>query len=612
MHGTAIKGGLRQSASEFALSPTPHHNPVLAKVLGGFATLTAGLDYAARGVTGFNFYSSRGQLEHVLPYRELRLKALATARKLLSAGLKRGERVAVVAETSPDFMAVFFGCQYAGLVPCPMPYSMYIGGKNAYVSRIAGMLKTARARAVILPEDLVSHISEAARLADTAIVKTFEELAAMPESIEKLKPFDVDEVAYIQYSSGSTSSPKGVLITQKAIVANTRGILRDGLKVTGEDRAFSWLPLYHDMGLVGFCLSPMMGQVTVDYLSTTSFARRPALWLKLMSENRSTIAYSPSFGFDLAARRINGEAVTLDLTSWRVAGIGGDMVRADILNDFAEKLSVAGFDAKAFTPSYGMAESTLAITFADLSKPVKIDTVDRLHYKLAQRAVPASEQLKQSPERVRSFVVCGKPIAGHEIAIRDDAGQDLGDREIGHILFKGPSLMAGYFDNSEATQAVMTADGYMDTGDMGYWLDGEIVITGRAKDLILHNGRNIWPQDIEWAAEQIEPLRSGDAAAFAVEGEDGDDDVVVLVHCRLADATEMEELRRKVAAVVHQTAGIECAVVLVAPKSLPFTSSGKLSRAGAKDGYLTGDIAEISPLARLPCSLDETRLQAAQ
>jgi len=172
--------------------------------------------------------------------------------------------------------------------------------------------------------------------------------------------------------------------------------------------------------------------------------------------------------------------------------------------------------------------------------------------------------------------------------------------------------MDGYFENAEATQAIMTADGYMDTGDMGYWLDGEIVITGRAKDLILHNGRNIWPQDIEWAAEQIEPLRNGDAAAFAVEGEDGEDDVVVLVHCRLADAVEMEDLRRKVAAVVHQTAGIECAVILVAPKSLPFTSSGKLSRAGAKDGYLTGDIAEISPLARLPRSLDETRLAAAQ
>ncbi|MGE4250070.1 MAG: fatty acyl-AMP ligase [Parvibaculaceae bacterium] len=613
MHGTIAKGGLRHGETEFAPKPTPHRNPVLAKVLGGFATLTAGLDYAARGVTGFNFYSPRGQLEHVLPYRELRVRALKTARKLLATGLKRGERVAVVAETSPDFMAVFFGCQYAGLVPCPMPYSMYIGGRDAYVSRIAGMLKTAGASAVILPNDLASHINEAAEIAGTGIVKTFDELEAQPESIEKLRPFEVDDVAYIQYSSGSTSSPKGVLITQKAIVANTRGILRDGLSITNEDRAFSWLPLYHDMGLVGFCLSPMMGQVTVDYLSTPSFARRPALWLKLMSENRSTIAYSPSFGFDLAARRINGEAATLDLSAWRVAGIGGDMVRADVLNLFAEKLSVAGFDAKAFMPSYGMAESTLAITFADLSKPVRIDTVDRLHYKLAQRAVPASDELKASPERVRSFVVCGKPIAGHTVVIRDDTGNDLGEREIGHVLLKGPSLMAGYFENAEATQAIMTADGFMDTGDMGYWLDGELVITGRAKDLILHNGRNIWPQDIEWAAEQIEPLRSGDAAAFAVEGEDGDDDVVVLVQCRLADPAEMEELRRKIIAVVHQTAGVECAIVLVPPKSLPFTSSGKLSRAGAKDGYLAGTITEVSPLAHPPHNhTAEARLEAAQ
>ena len=613
MHGTIAKGGSRQGETKFALSPTAHRNPVLAKVLGGFATLTAGLDYAARGVTGFNFYSPRGDLNHVLPYSELRVRALQTARKLLACGLKRGERVAVVAETSPDFMTVFFGCQYAGLVPCPMPYSMYIGGRDAYVTRIAGMLKTAGASAVILSSDLASHIGEAAGIAGTGIVKTFAELQAEPESVEKLRPFEVDDVAYIQYSSGSTSSPKGVLITQKAIVANTLGILRDGLCVTNEDRAFSWLPLYHDMGLVGFCLSPMMGQVTVDYLSTPSFARRPALWLKLMSENRNTIAYSPSFGFDLAARRINGEAVTLDLSAWRVAGIGGDMVRADILDHFAEKLSVAGFDPRAFTPSYGMAESTLAITFADLTKPVRIDTVDRLQYKLAQRAVPVSDDLAVSPERVRSFVVCGRPLAGHTVVIRDDAGNELGEREIGHILFKGPSLMAGYFENAEATHAIMTADGFMSTGDMGYWLDGELVVTGRAKDLILHNGRNIWPQDIEWAAEQVEPLRSGDAAAFAVEGEDGEDDVVVLVQCRVASPADMEELRRKITAVVHQTAGVECTIVLVPPKSLPFTSSGKLSRAGAKDGYLAGAIPEISPLAALPLRHSaEARLEAAQ
>jgi fatty-acyl-CoA synthase len=402
-------------------------------------------------------------------------------------------------------------------------------------------------------------------------------------------------VAYIQYSSGSTSDPKGVLITQRAIMANATGILCHGLKVTPADRAFSWLPLYHDMGLVGFCLSPLMGQVSVDYLATTAFARRPALWLKLMSENRSTVSYSPSFGYDLAARRINGEAVTLDLSGWRVAGIGGDMVRADVLNHFAETLGVAGFQAQAFLPSYGMAESTLAVSFSDVAKPIRIDTIDRAAYKLSQIAVPASEN--QAADSVRSFVVCGGAMPGHDMEVRDEAGKAMGERQIGRIFVKGPSLMAGYYHNDEATSAVIDDRGYLDTGDMGYLLDGEIVITGRAKDLILHNGRNIWPQDIEWAAEQIAPLKSGDVAAFAVEGADGDDEVVVLVQCRLSVPAEMEALRRDVAAVVHKTSGVDCAIVLVPPKSLPFTSSGKLSRAGARQRYLSGEVAEIAGAA---------------
>jgi fatty-acyl-CoA synthase len=179
------------------------------------------------------------------------------------------------------------------------------------------------------------------------------------------------------------------------------------------------------------------------------------------------------------------------------------------------------------------------------------------------------------------------------VEIRNDAGAVLGERSVGRIFVSTPSLMAGYFENGDATRAAVGRDGFLDTGDMGYWLDGEIVITGRAKDLILHNGRNIWPQDLEWSAEQIEPLRTGDVAAFAVEGDDGDDDVVVLVQCRLHDDEAVETLRREVAATVHRSAGVECKVVMVPPKSLPFTSSGKLSRTGAKQKYLTGEIAEI-------------------
>ena len=574
------------------LARTPRSNRDLEQKLAGFKTIAEGLDYAARGLTGFNFYSAKGILSHVLTFADLRRRALATARKLLSVGLKRGDRVAVIAETGPEFMAVFFGCQYAGLVPCPMPYTMYIGGRDAYVERVTGMLRAAAACAVVTSTDLEGHIRAGAAGAGVEKVLTHEALQALPESLTKLEAFGPGDVAYIQYSSGSTSEPKGVLITQKAIMANTQGILRDGLRVTKSDRAFSWLPLYHDMGLVGFCLAPMMGQVSVDYISTPSFARRPALWLRLMSENRSTVSYSPSFGYDLAARRINGEAVTLDLSNWRAAGIGGDMVRADVLKHFGDTLSIAGFNYNAFMPSYGMAESTLAVSFSDVSQPIRIDTIDKLAFKLSGRAVPALET--QDKDAVRSFVVCGKPLPGHEMVVRDDMGSVLRDREIGHIFVKGPSLMSGYYHNARATDAVIAADGFLATGDMGYMLDGEIVITGRAKDLILHNGRNIWPQDIEWAAEQVEPLKSGDVAAFAVEGEDGDDDVVVLVQCRVTTDAEIEKLRREVSAVVHHSAGVECAVVLVPPKSLPFTSSGKLSRAGAKQKYVSGEFVEIT------------------
>jgi fatty-acyl-CoA synthase len=278
------------------------------------------------------------------------------------------------------------------------------------------------------------------------------------------------------------------------------------------------------------------------------------------------------------------------------------MVRADVLDAFSATLSVAGFRPKAFLPSYGMAETTLAISFIDTDAPVRVDAIDRHALKTEGRAIPARG------DTARCFVVCGRPMSSSTVEIRDERGAPLPERHVGRIFVSTPSLMSGYFHNDEATGAAVGADGFLDTGDMGYWLDGEIVITGRAKDLILHNGRNIWPQDIEWAAEQIEPLRSGDVAAFAVEGEDGEDDVTVLVQCRLAEPAAIEALRHDVAAVVHRSAGVECKVVMVPPKSLPFTSSGKLSRAGAKQKYLSGDIAELTVSA---IAADAALLEAA-
>ena len=583
---SGISAATETQSAEKVLVKTPTLNRGLPQRLADFATLAEGLDYAAQGVTGFNFYSGRGALAHALPFAELRRRALMTARKLLSTGLQRKERVAIVAETGPEFVITFFACQYAGLIPCPVPYSMYIGGREAYEQRIVGMLKAADARAIVTPAEQVDSIRMAAELAGAKLVLTHDELAAKPESIAKLQGFDAEDVAYIQYSSGSTSAPKGVLISQKAIMANANSMVAFGTNAKPTDRVFTWLPLYHDMGLVGFCLSPLLSQTSVDYLATTAFARRPGLWLKLISDNRCTVSCSPTFGYDLAAKRIGSEAAKLDLSCWRVAGIGGDMVRPDVLNEFSKALEVAQFSPNVFLPCYGMAESTLAISFSYSGKPLRVDHVSKHAVRHESRAVPA----KAGEADTRGYVVCGRVPPGNRIEVRNGAGEVVGERDIGRIFVSGPSLMSGYYNNPEATNEVIGGDGFLDTGDMGYMLDGEIVITGRAKDLILHNGRNIWPQDIEWTAEQNAHLKSGDVAAFAVEADDGDDEVVVLVECRATESSAQDALRREVAKLVHQGSGVDCKVELVAPRSLPFTSSGKLSRAGARAKYLAGEM----------------------
>ncbi len=588
---TEIGTGSGAEVLPFTPAGTPTINTDLVQRLGGFTTLCEGLDYAAQGQTGMNFYGPRGQLAESVSYHQLRKRAVAAAHRLVNAGIKPGERVAVVAETGAEFMVVFFGCQYAGMVPCPLPYSMYIGGRESYVTRIAGMLESAHATAVITTADLDDLVRDAASRAGVKRVLSHEQLEDISSRGGVLQPFGPEDISYIQYSSGSTSNPKGVLISQKAACANTMAILRHGLKIRPTDRAFSWLPLYHDMGLVGFCLSPMMGQVTVDYLATPAFARRPALWLQLMSRNQCTIAYGPSFGYDLAARRANGSLAELKLDQWRVAGIGGDMVRADVLKLFSETLGVAGFKSRAFLPSYGMAESTLGVCFVNADEEIRVDVIDRAAMKEFGVAEVSTET---DPDLVRSFVVCGRPLPAHRMRVVNVTGKELGEREIGCIEIAGPSLMSGYFRDAAATAAIMREDGFMDTGDMGYWLNGEIVITGRAKDMILHNGRNIWPQDIEWSVEKLQAVRDGDVAAFAVEGSLGEDCVCVLVQCRLRDAEAIEAVRKAVRAQIARTIGIEARVVMIPPKSLPFTSSGKLSRAGAKTMFVNGDIAEIA------------------
>jgi fatty-acyl-CoA synthase len=572
---------------------TPTANERLPFRVGDFATLAEGLDYAACGETGVNFFSSRGSLETALPYRELRGRALAIAQRLAATHLARGDRIGIIAETSPDFLAVFFACQYAGFVPVPLPLSINFGGKDAYVERLRGMLVAAGARAAVAGPELIGILREAVAATRVDFAATATEIMDWPAADAALEPLGSDDVCYIQYSSGSTSFPRGVLVTQAALAANARAIATDGLALRSGDRCTSWLPLYHDMGLVGCCLTPVMTQISVDYLSTTAFARRPLVWLELISRFGGTISFGPTFGFELCARRAaNGTTRDLDLSRWRVAGIGGEMIRPQALAAFADTFEPMGFNPRAFVPSYGMAEATLAVTFSRLGRGVRVDRVARGDtFERDHLALPAGESV--APSASRSFVVCGTPMPGYAIEIRDEAGNALPERQVGRICIKGPSLMQGYFENREATAAVLKGDGWLDSGDMGYLIGGELVVTGRTKDLIIVGGRNIWPQDIEWAVEKLDGVRAGDVAAFSVGDDQDRERMVVVVECRQQQPAEQAQLRQLVTAVVNRVAGVECEVVLAAPRSLTFTTSGKLSRAAARDHFQRGTLRDL-------------------
>lgn len=585
-------------------SPTPTCNGTLAFVTDGFTTLAQGLDYAAGGETGVNFYSPRGDLSAAVPYAELRARALDAAPRLAGLRLRRGDRVAIVAETSLDFLVAFFACQYAGFVPVPLPLAVNFGGRAAYVERLRGMLQAAGARAALAPDDLLEALRDAARPTAVGFVGTLDEVMQQPATDRPLEPLGADDACYIQYSSGSTSFPRGVLVTQKAITANARAIAVDGVRLRRGDRCVSWLPLYHDMGLVGCCLTPVLAQVSVDYLATSSFARRPFVWLQLITRNRGTISFSPTFGYELCARRAANRAdLDLDLSSWRVAGIGGEMIRPEALEGFTGTFAASGFDGRAFLASYGMAEATLAVTFAPLDSGVASDTILRgAPLERARKAVPPAPDTPAG--ETRRFARCGRPMPGYAVEIRDAAGRRLAERRVGRICIQGPSLMQAYFRAPDATAAVFTRDGWLDTGDMGYLVDGDLVVTGRTKDLIIVGGRNIWPQDLEWAIERLPEVRAGDVAAFAVADEADRERVVVVVECRLQEEPAIEELRREVQATVSRVAGVECLVVMAPPRSLIFTTSGKLSRAAARQKYLDGEIGEIDarpvPAAELP------------
>lgn len=549
-----------------------------------FTSLSEALDYAAAGDTGYNFYDRKGGLRAVLGYRALREDAEDLGRRLAALGLPRGAHIALMADTEPDFVRLFFACQRVGLVPVTLPASPHVGSHDTYVAQLRRLLEHSRADVAIAPGESLPFLQEAARGVSLRFIGTPADLRARPRYEAVVRPLGHDEVAYIQFTSGTTRVGRGVVVTQAALMANLQGILGHGLAIGPEDRAVSWLPAYHDMGFVGFVLAPLASQVSVDCLSPADFVKRPLLWLTLISRGRGTISFSPSFGYELCARRLRAEDVArLDLSSWRVAGVGAEMIRADFLERFVGVLAPAGFDPHAFLACYGMAECSLAISMAPLGKGLDVDEVDRRQLAEVSIAVAAHDVHAGEPSAV-TFVKCGTPLPGYEVEIRDENGREVRERRTGVIFVRGASVMSGYFADPEATSEVLSADGWLDTGDIGYLADGNIVITGRKKDLLIINGRNIWPQEIELIAEEEPDVRT--AAAFASPGPQGEETAVVLVECRQVDPAQRTALVRRLQGAIVAQLGIQCAIELVAPHTLPRTSSGKLSRGSARAWFV--------------------------
>ncbi|MEM9764887.1 MAG: fatty acyl-AMP ligase [Pseudomonadota bacterium] len=553
----------------------PHEDLIAPKGRHGDDTspahLFAALEAAAKEEGGMTYYGPRGAALFTVGWAEAAEAANLEARRLAGLGLAPGSRVFLLAETGPRFVALFAGAIRAGLVPCPAPLPFVFGDKGAYLERLRRLVHTAPA--IVAPEMFADWLHEAFDGRGLAFADAADALPA-PATLPAVS-IDPDDTAYVQFSSGTTSAPKGIAISHRAMMANVEAI-GEALRIGPEDRGVSWLPWYHDMGLVGTLLLPIVCRMSIDFLSTRDFTVRPTLWLDLISRNRGTISYAPSFGYELAARRAKATE-GIDLSSWRVAGIGGDMVRAEALEDFAAAFGDRGFDRRAFLPSYGMAEATLGLAFTPSGRGARFAKVDGAHLNLGDRV----RQARRGGGT--ALALCGTPLPGHEIEVRDAEGRALGEDRVGRVHARGAGLMSGYLDGARLTADVLDDRGWFATGDLGFMREGELVVAGREKDVLMLHGRAVWPQDVEWTATAaLKGPGIGNAALFRVPGRGGsiDDGTMILaLEAREADPERRKSLADAVHLAIRAGHGIEVEVTLWPPRSLPRTSSGKLQRA---------------------------------
>ncbi len=523
-----------------------------------------------------------------LTYRELADRARAIARSLVTQDVGPGERVALMLPTSIDFFVAFFGILYAGAIPVPTYPPMRLSQLEDHLRRQAGILRNAGACLLItLPEGQRVAGLIRAQVETLRAVESVASLTTASSTVVLPSIGDANAVALIQYTSGSTGDPKGVVLSHVNLLANIRA-MGGVMEASSADVFVSWLPLYHDMGLIGAWLGCLHFGAPLYIMSPLSFLVRPESWLWAMHRFRATYSASPNFGFELCLNKvIDADLEGLDLSSLRMVANGAEPVSPQTLRRFIERFRRYGFPPGAMAPVYGLAESSVGLAFPPLGREPLIDRVNRDRLSGAGRADVA----RPDEPRPLEIVACGQPLPGHEIRIVDEAWRELGDRREGRLEFRGPSVTRGYFRNETKTRQLFH-DGWADSGDRAYVASGDVFITGRVKDIIIRAGRHLYPQEIEEAVAEIPGIRKGGVAVFSVSDPSvGTERVVVLAETREADPAAKERLRASTHEIVTDIAGTPPdEIVLAPPHSVPKTSSGKIRRSAAKELYDRGQV----------------------
>jgi fatty-acyl-CoA synthase len=532
---------------------------------------------------GFTF-TGRTEGDLVLPFHDVRLAAQKRAAHFLSQGIVRGDRIALVIPEGEHFIPAFLGGMWMGAVPVPLYPPLSLGKLDAFMDALVTILNVAKPKALVTTDRVAKILwSAVGRIPSLTKVIIAEDLQREPSgTLPPVASFVEDDLAFLQFTSGSTSLPKGVMVTHGSLSANCKAIVVDCLKVDPQhDVAVSWLPLYHDMGLIGLVLAPVFLKIPTVFIPTMSFVKNATLWMETLSKYKGTLSFAPNFAYALVTKRARAEQLARwDLSRMRVFGCGSEPINPETMRAFVEKFAAAGVKPTSLLPCYGMAEATLAISFIGLDETLKVDSIDEGRYHKDQKAAPG---------KGLEVVNCGRVMPGHEISVQDDDGRMLPERAVGQLCFKGPSVAKGYWESPEATREAGFG-GWLRTGDLGYLAGGEVYVSGRIKDILIINGRNYYPQRIEWLIDELPGVRKGSTVVFTRPGA-ASEEIVVAAETRDRDEAALKAL---IMSRVSEEFSLSVSdVALISPGGLPKTSSGKLQRRKTREQYLNGSLGKV-------------------